>query len=228
MSNDHDHTRIPDELIDAALDGEVCDELHDEIVHALRYDKTKHEEVAQTLTAIGSLRDMPHDMPDLQIAVLNKLDDSKLFLSAPLRRWVRTGRLAFAAAFLLGLMVVSAIQTVSPRFATIGTPSTPIEDVAKAVGDDSRELAGRVEHDAPVTAGVISFVFDPTVSISWSNRAPSQDQIARADERVRVSANANDTDAVALIISVDSDTALLRPARDRSDDGTAAGLPEIP
>jgi len=113
MTHDHSDPNapggIPDELVDAALDGEVCDALHDEIVRALQYNRTQRERVAETLDAIDAMREVP--APDFQLSVLNTLDRRRVFMPGPLRRMVRTGRLGVAAALLVTLMVVSAIQS---------------------------------------------------------------------------------------------------------------------
>lgn len=148
-SNEHnpDHARIPDELIDAALDGELCDELENEIAHALRYDNEKRAELNATLDAIDALRAEP-ECPDFQCGVLNTLDSRRTFLSTPMRRMVRAGRLAAAAALLLTLMLVSALQTLSPRFATIAPHATPVDDVASAISEDTRSILGRIDPQA--------------------------------------------------------------------------------
>lgn len=144
--NDHtnDHARIPDELIDAALDGELCDELENEIAHALRYDAEKRTELNATLDAIGALRETP-ESPDFQCGVLNALDTRRSFLSTSMRRMVRTGRLAAAASILLGLMLVSALQTLSPRLSTLAPHATPVDDVASAVGEDTRRFVDTID-----------------------------------------------------------------------------------
>jgi len=155
-------TGIPDELVDAALDGEVNDDLHDEIVRALKYDRAQRERVAETLDAIHAMRDVPS--PDFRLGVLNTLDRRRVFMPEVLRRMVRTGRMGVAAALLLTLMVVSALQTVSPRFATIAPHETPVQDTARAIGNDGASAAQAVETEVRRVYAVMgpwALVFDP-------------------------------------------------------------------
>lgn len=154
--SDHDqfgresHGRIPESLIDAALDGEICDQMQEEIAHALRYDHARRAELLETADAVRALDldDIP--MPDMQCVVLNRLDQQERFIPRAMRRWVRTGRMAIAAGVLLGLMMVAGLQSMYPRLTTIGAQSTPVDDVATAMAEESqRVVAGvqdRVEH----------------------------------------------------------------------------------
>lgn len=137
--------RIPESLIDAALDGEICDQMQEEIAHALRYDHTRRAELLETADAVRALglNDIP--MPDMQCAVLNRLDQHERFIPRTMRRWVRTGRLAIAAGLLLGLMLVAGLQSMNPRLATIGAQSTPVDDVACAVEEDTQRVATEVQ-----------------------------------------------------------------------------------
>ena len=50
------HSRIPESLIDAALDGEICDQMQNEIAHALRYDHDRREELLETAEAVRAPR----------------------------------------------------------------------------------------------------------------------------------------------------------------------------
>lgn len=137
--------RIPESLIDAALDGEICDRMQEEIAHALRYDHERRAELLETADAVRAmdLDDIP--MPDLQCAVLNRLDQHERFIPRTMRRWVRTGRMAIAAGVLLGLMLVAGLQSVYPRLTTIGAQSTPVHDVAIAVEQDTQRVAEDVQ-----------------------------------------------------------------------------------
>ena len=155
---------IPDELVDAALDGEVSDELHDEIVRAMKYDRPQRERVSETLDAIDAMRDM--DGPDLRLGVLNRLDRRRVFLPGAMRRAVRAGRLGVAAAILLTLTVISGIQSLSPRFATLAPHETPVRDIASALGDDGRRAADALRDEARrahAVAGHWALLIDPGV-----------------------------------------------------------------
>ncbi len=137
--------RIPESLIDAALDGEICDRMQEEIAHALQYDHERRAELLETADAVRAmdLDDIP--MPDMQCAVLNRLDQHERFIPRTMRRWVRTGRMAIAAGVLLGLMLVAGLQSVYPRLTTIGAQSTPVHDVAIAVEQDTQRVAEDVQ-----------------------------------------------------------------------------------
>jgi hypothetical protein len=137
--------RIPESLIDAALDGEICDRMQEEIAHALQYDHERRAELLETADAVRAmgLDDIP--MPDLQCAVLNRLDQHERFIPRTMRRWVRTGRMAIAAGVLLGLMLVAGLQSIYPRLTTIGAQSTPVHDVATAVEQDTQRVAEDVQ-----------------------------------------------------------------------------------
>jgi hypothetical protein len=137
--------RIPESLIDAALDGEICDQMQEEIAHALRYDHGRRAELLETADAVRALDLDEIPMPDLQCAVLNRLDQHDRFIPRTMRRWVRTGRLAIAAGLLLGLMVVAGLQSMYPRLATIGAQATPVDDVACAVEEDTQRVATEVQ-----------------------------------------------------------------------------------
>ncbi len=137
--------RIPESLIDAALDGEICDQMQDEIAHALQYDHARRAELLETADAVRALDldDIP--MPDMQCIVLNRLDQHERFIPKTMRRWVRTGRLAVAAGVLLGLMMVAGMQSMYPRLTTLGVQSTPVDDVASAMAEDSQRVAADMQ-----------------------------------------------------------------------------------
>lgn len=148
--------RIPESLIDAALDGEICDQMQEEIAHALRYDHARRDELVETANAVRALDldDIP--MPDMQCAVLNQLDQHDRFLPKAMRRWVRTGRMAIAAGILMGLMIVAGLQSIYPRLTTIGSQSTPVHDVASAVQQDAQRVAIDVQGRMNIARASIS------------------------------------------------------------------------
>jgi hypothetical protein len=144
-NQDQQPGRIPESLIDAALDGELCDRMSDEIAHALRYDKQRRAELLETTEAIRSMRDEDLGVPDFQLSVLNALDKHDKFIPRTLRKSVRLGRLAVAAGFLLGLMGVAALQSLYPRLTSISAPDTPVLNVTQSIEDDATHLARQVE-----------------------------------------------------------------------------------
>lgn len=141
MSSARDHHddapgRIPESLIHAALDGEVSDDMQREIAAALKYDRTRHDELLETADAIRALRSEV-DAPDFSSAVLSELDRSSRFIPANFQRLVRSGRMGLAAALLLSLVCVAGLQRIYPRLTTIGAQQTPVRDVAQAVENDA-------------------------------------------------------------------------------------------
>ena len=87
MNNDHrDHPdmrddapgRIPESLINAAMDGELDKDIQREIGDALRYDPVRRQEFHDTRDAINALR-MPIDTPDLSDRVLERAHRHRRF-----------------------------------------------------------------------------------------------------------------------------------------------------
>ncbi len=140
--------RIPESLIDAALDGQISDQMQAEIAHALQYDHGRRAELLETADAVRALDLDEIPMPDMQCVVLNRLDHQERFIPRKLRRSVRVGRMAVAAGVLLGLMLVAGMQSMYPRLTTIGVQSTPVHNVAVAVEEDAQRVATRVESKA--------------------------------------------------------------------------------
>jgi len=148
--------RIPESLIDAALDGEICDQMQEEIAHALQYDHGRREELLETAEAVRALDldDVP--MPDMQCMVLNRLDQHERFIPKTMRRWVRTGRLAVAAGVLLGLMLVAGMQSMYPRLTTLGAQETPVDDVAVAMTEDTQQVVAEVQSKVEILRASLS------------------------------------------------------------------------
>ncbi|MFK7760342.1 MAG: anti-sigma factor [Phycisphaerales bacterium] len=143
--NEHTPGRIPESLIDAALDGEISDQMQSEIAHALQYDSHRRAELMETADAVRALDlgDIP--MPDMQCAVLNRLDGHNRFIPRSMRKKVRTGRITIAAGVLLGLMLVAGLQAMYPRLSTLGAQSTPVHDVASAIQSDTQHVASELQ-----------------------------------------------------------------------------------
>ena len=175
--------RIPESLIDAALDGEICDQMQDEIAHALQYDHGRRAELLETADAVRALDldDIP--MPDMQCVVLNRLDQHERFIPKTLRRWVRTGRLAVAAGVLLGLMMVAGMQSMYPRLTTLGVQSTPVDDVASAMTEESQQVVtdvqGRVEILRASLMPIEGFLMAPRANVTKSYSLTLNHQVIR-------------------------------------------------
>lgn len=186
MFGQEPHGRIPESLIDAALDGEISDRMQDEIAHALQYDHDRRAELLETADAVRALDldDIP--MPDMQCAVLNQLDQHERFIPKAMRRWVRTGRLAIAAGVLLGLMVVAGLQSMYPRLTTLGAQSTPVDDVASAIAEDSQrvvtEMQDRVAHVRASLSPLEGFLAAPRVAQTHSFTLTLNNRVVRLSD----------------------------------------------
>ncbi|GEM_PF-3115672 len=152
--------RIPDSLIDAVLDGAVDDQTRREVNRALRHDASRQRDVAETMEAIRALRD-PIDCPDLSADVLAALDRKHRFLPARAHRAVRQARLGIGLAALLALGTVAVTQRAMPRLASLGTPETPISDVARAIHADADEAAGGVRDSARLVRASVPLIPTP-------------------------------------------------------------------
>lgn len=132
--------RIPESLIDAAIDGELNEDIQREIAHALNYDPIRKQELLDTTDAINALQ-MPISVPDFTNIVLARADRNRRFIPASWRRHVRAGRLGIAAALLMTLMTVAGLQHYYPRLTTIAAHPTPVLNIEQAVGDDAGKFA---------------------------------------------------------------------------------------
>ncbi len=139
--------RIPESLIDAAIDGEVNEDIQREIAHALRYDPVRKQELLDTTDAINALQ-MPISTPDFTDAVLARADRNRRFIPATWRKHVRAGRLGIAAALLMTLMSVAGLQRMYPRFTTLASHPTPVQDIELAVECDTECLTETVQEEA--------------------------------------------------------------------------------
>jgi len=135
--------RIPESLIDAAIDGELNDDMQREIAQALSYDPVRKQELIDTSDAINALQ-MPISMPDFSDSVLARADRRRRFIPAAWRKRVRTGRLAIAAMLLLTLMSVATLQRIYPRLTTLASHPTPVLDIEQAMEHDTTLIAESV------------------------------------------------------------------------------------
>jgi len=138
--------RIPESLIDAAIDGELNEDMQREIAHALRYDPLRKQELLETADAINALQ-MPIIAPDFADLILDRTDRHRRFIPASWRRLVRTGRLGIAATLLLTLIAVAGLQRIYPRLTTLGSHPTPVLDLEVAMEQDTDRLASKVSSE---------------------------------------------------------------------------------
>ncbi|MGV6814915.1 MAG: hypothetical protein ACWA5W_07910 [Phycisphaerales bacterium] len=155
--------RIPESLINAAIDGELNDDIQREIANALQYDPVRRQEVLETKDAINALQ-MPIATPDFSSSILDRADRHRRFIPASWRRHVRAGRMGVAAVLLFSLMSVATLQRLYPRLSTLGSQSTPVFDVEQAVGHDTNAIATNIRSEVgKVRQSVASIIpADPT------------------------------------------------------------------
>lgn len=154
--------RIPDSLIDAVLDGSVDDRTRREVSRALRHDASRQRDVMETMEAIEALRG-PVECPDVSAEVLDTLDRRHRFIPARARRAMRNARLGVGLAALLALGTVAVSQRAFPRLVSLGTPATPVSDVARAIHADAGEAAGGVRDSAKLVRASVPLIPNPTV-----------------------------------------------------------------
>lgn len=155
--------RIPESLINAAIDGELNDDMQREIAQALQYDTVRKQELIDTADAINALQ-MPITMPDFSQGVLDRADRHRRFIPATWRRYVRAGRLGMAAMLLVTLMVVAGLQNLYPRLTTLAAHPTPVKDIEIAVGQDANQFAAIIKEEAQaIQATVAPFDFLPGI-----------------------------------------------------------------
>jgi hypothetical protein len=138
--------RIPESLIDAAMDGELDPEIQKEIGHALNYDPIRKQEFHDTRDAINALR-MPIESPDLSDRVLERAHRHRRFIPRKLRQQVRTGRVVMSALLLTTLLGVAGLQRAFPRLTTFGAQSTPVANIESAVEQSGQQLAQTIVSD---------------------------------------------------------------------------------
>jgi len=173
QSNDSEHPdirtnapgRIPESLINAAIDGELNEDIQREIAHALNYDTERKQELIDTVDALNALQ-MPIATPDFSDAILTRADRHRRFIPATWRKHVRTGRLGVAAALLLTLMTVAGLQRLYPRLTTLASHPTPVLDIEIAMERDTQQLATNITKEAQrvrasVATPIIGFLTAP-------------------------------------------------------------------
>jgi len=164
--------RIPESLINAAIDGELSDEMQQEIAHALRYDPLRKQELVETADAINALQ-MPIPSPDFSDAILTRADRHHRFIPASWRRGVR-------AALLLTLMGVAGLQRIYPRLTTLASHPTPVLDIEQAVEHDTDRFAHRVHNEVRTLQASLT----PLPPLAPIVRAPG-----RTDQRFELTLN---------------------------------------
>lgn len=185
--------RIPESLIDAAIDGDLNEDMQREIAHALKYDPIRKQELMDTSDAINALQ-MPISSPDFSDHVLARADRNRRFIPASWRRHVRTGRLGIAAAMLMTLMTVAGLQRLYPRLTTIASHPTPVLDIEQAMEHDASQLASTVTTEVhTIRASVAPMVdllrppgrTDHRFELTVASTAPSHSHSGSVPSQVR-------------------------------------------
>jgi len=175
--------RIPESLIDAAIDGELCEDMQREIAHALNYDPIRKQELLDTSDAINALQ-MPISTPDFSDAILTRADRHRRFIPAAWRSHVRVGRLGVAAGLLVTLMTVAGLQKMYPRLTTLAAHPTPVLDVEQAMESDANTLVDCVSDEVgEIRQSVASLLPMPTMSDMPGRK--DQHYTVRLDDSVR-------------------------------------------
>lgn len=163
--------RIPESLIDAAIDGELDPQIQREIGDALQYDPERRQQFHDTRDAINALR-LPLDMPDLSDRVLARADKHRRFIPAKLRAQIRAGRVGMAALLLVGLLAIAGLQHRYPRLTTIASQQTPVHDIQNAVQNDGAQIAQAVSSEIDTlcsTVAPVAGLFDRPVQRPGQN-----------------------------------------------------------
>ncbi len=183
--------RIPESLIDAAIDGELCEDMQREIAHALNYDPIRKQELLDTSDAINALQ-MPISTPDFSDAILTRADRHRRFIPAAWRTHVRVGRMGIAAGLLVTLMTVAGLQKMYPRLTTIAAHQTPVLDVEQAMEHDANTFVDCVtEEVTEIRQSVASLL--PMPNSQSMPGSSNQNFTVRLDDSVRASMHTTST-----------------------------------
>lgn len=184
--------RIPESLIDAAMDGELDAQIQKEIGHALQYDPARRQEFHDTRDAINALR-MPIDMPDLSAVVLDRANRHRRFIPRKLRQQVRAGRVVMCAALLTALLGVAGLQRMYPRLTTIASQQTPVRDIEIAVEQDRNQIVNSVQNEV----GALRATIRPVAGLFDRIERPGMNDARYGVEIRTASISSNDDSFVA-------------------------------
>jgi len=133
--------RVPDELIDAILDGEVAPKDSKAMFAALSGDPDAADEVRGARRAIGALR-QPVDAPDFADRVLETVGRKRGGWLSSRDRWkIGVGRFAAAAAILLIVGGLYMAERSRPGTLEMSPQPRAVAGLANSVSDQSSRLA---------------------------------------------------------------------------------------
>jgi hypothetical protein len=213
------------EELDRLLDRELSPERRRELVGRLRRDPRALDELLETRRAVGMLRE-PVPGPDLTERVLHDVGRRRGFLSSRLRRRVRQGRVAAAAAVLAGLFTLGLAHRLHPEMFRLGEAETPVADFGDAVRQDSidggERLKAAVERLTSAGEGELRTVTRAAVIVENGGLASFPVDVEREGPRVSLEAATDDEVlSVAGVLSRE----LPRSAVSWPDSGVLVGLP---
>ena len=207
------------EELDRLFDREMPADERRRLSSRLRREPDRLDEVIDTRRAINSLR-APLKSPDLTDAVLGQVSKRRGFLSANLRRRVRTGRWAVAAMFVLSLGVVALAHRALPGRLDLTPGPTPVSDLSDAVRKDSLESQLRFR-DAVAELGRADLVSDESARGSVATlvspacltafHIEDDAQFASGDTATLGPALADDAQSIALFMARESLAAFHQP-----------------
>lgn len=128
---------IPDDLVDAFLDGEVPPERQGALFSALRSDVDAHIRLDQTEQAIDALRsaDTP---PDFTARILSEVHRRRGLLDRSGLRRVWATRWALAACVVIAAAGVFIVRRSAPDDLALVPAPAPIRDLAKTIPQESQ------------------------------------------------------------------------------------------
>lgn len=166
--------RVPDELIDAVLDGSVDIERSRQLFKRLSTSPEAAREVASTQRAIDALRS-PVRSPDLSGRVLGELARRHGFMTPAMRRHVWMRRVAAAAALLVVVGGAFAVQRFVPEAANLMPKATPVSDVVASVPEPTAQIAG---FKTQITCGLDELASLSTLARTCSRSRSASDSAA--------------------------------------------------
>ncbi|MCA9294257.1 MAG: hypothetical protein KDA20_10625 [Phycisphaerales bacterium] len=199
-----DPGRVPDELIDAVLDGSADIEHSRTLFKQLSQSPDAAREVASTQRAIEALRS-PVRTPDLSGRVLGELARRHGFTTPAMRRQVWMRRVAAAAALVVVVGGAFAVQRFVPEAATLLPQATPVSDVVAAVPEPTTQIAG---FKARITCGLDDLPTLSTLARTCTGAQQACDEVVVACD---ADSRASDGDEPAFTMVVLQRTAPRRP-----------------
>ena len=138
---------IPEELVDAMLDGEVPQQRAAEIRGVIRSDSEASARLRDTDRILDLLKHTPASTPapDLSGAILSQVDRRRRFLgSSGLRTLVAT-RYAVAASLLIGAAIGFMAHRAMPEIPLVARGPAPVKRIVESVPERTAEVLSGVE-----------------------------------------------------------------------------------